>query len=117
MPFYLTNAPATFNRMMDKIFRNHRSFTRVLFDNILVYSKNEKEHKAHLAIVFSMKTATFAQHKQKDYLDAVHFLFSYMHRTTLLWANILNSNKMHKNMNYRTVVHFLKHDISLTGLC
>ena len=48
MPFGLTNAAATFNRMMDKIFREHRLFT----GDILVYSNTLEDHKKHLAKVF-----------------------------------------------------------------
>ena len=52
MPFGVTNAPTTFNRLMDRIFRKHRSFTGVFFDNIIVYSKTLEEHKEHLTKVF-----------------------------------------------------------------
>ena len=34
---------------MDIIFCKHRSFTRVLFDAIIVHSKTLEEHKEHLA--------------------------------------------------------------------
>ncbi|MCO5578648.1 hypothetical protein L7F22_032492 [Adiantum nelumboides] len=52
MPFGLTNAPATFNRIMDRIFRPHQQFVGTFFDDMIVYSKNEEEHRHHLAIVF-----------------------------------------------------------------
>ncbi|MCO5582115.1 hypothetical protein L7F22_036005 [Adiantum nelumboides] len=52
MPFGLTNAPATFNRMMDRIFRPHQQFVGTFFEDMIVYSKNEEEHRHHLAIVF-----------------------------------------------------------------
>ena len=52
MPFGLTNAPTTFSRMMNRIFLNYQSFVIVFFDDILVFSKNEKEHKNHLRTVF-----------------------------------------------------------------
>ncbi|MCO5589422.1 hypothetical protein L7F22_043389 [Adiantum nelumboides] len=52
MPFGLTNAPPTFNRMMDRIFRPHRQFVGTFFDDMILYSKNEEEHRHHLAIVF-----------------------------------------------------------------
>ncbi|MCO5615035.1 hypothetical protein L7F22_069323 [Adiantum nelumboides] len=35
MSFGLTNAPATFNRMMERIFRPHRNFTGVFFDDVV----------------------------------------------------------------------------------
>ena len=52
MPFGLTNAPTTFNRMMDCIFCKLRSYTRVFFDDIIIYSKSLEEHKCHLKVVF-----------------------------------------------------------------
>ncbi|MCO5608660.1 hypothetical protein L7F22_062874 [Adiantum nelumboides] len=52
MSFGLTNAPATFNRMMERIFRGKRAYTGVFFDDIIVYSKSLEEHKEHLKAVF-----------------------------------------------------------------
>ncbi|MCO5566697.1 hypothetical protein L7F22_053627 [Adiantum nelumboides] len=48
MLFGLTNTPATFNRMMERIFRPHRNFTGVFFDDVIIYSKTIEEHKEHL---------------------------------------------------------------------
>ncbi|MCO5560475.1 hypothetical protein L7F22_014090 [Adiantum nelumboides] len=48
MPFRLTNAPATFNRMMERIFRPYRNFTGVFFNDVIIYSKSIEEHKKHL---------------------------------------------------------------------
>ncbi|MCO5574227.1 hypothetical protein L7F22_028009 [Adiantum nelumboides] len=52
MPFGLTNAPATFNRIMDRIFREYRLFVGTSFDDIIVFSKNEAEHRVYLLQVF-----------------------------------------------------------------
>ncbi|MCO5553550.1 hypothetical protein L7F22_007072 [Adiantum nelumboides] len=52
MPFGLTNAPATFNRMIDRIFREYRLFVGTFFDDIIVFSKNEADHRDHLLQVF-----------------------------------------------------------------
>ncbi|MCO5564001.1 hypothetical protein L7F22_017656 [Adiantum nelumboides] len=53
MPFGLTNAPATFNRMMDKILREYRLFVGTFFDEIIVFFKNEAEHRDHLLQMYS----------------------------------------------------------------
>ncbi|WVZ76365.1 hypothetical protein U9M48_024344 [Paspalum notatum var. saurae] len=54
MSFGLTNAPAYFMYMMNSVFMNELDkFVVVFIDDILVYSKNEKEHEEHLRIVLS----------------------------------------------------------------
>ena len=52
MSFGLTNAPAYFMNMMNKVFMEILDkFVVVFIDDILVYSKNEEEHKEHLRLV------------------------------------------------------------------
>jgi hypothetical protein len=55
MLFGLTNAPATFQSIMNEIFREHlRKFILVFFDDILVYSHTLTEHYEHLATVLNI---------------------------------------------------------------
>ena len=52
MLFGVTNAPAYFMSMMNKVFMEFLDkFVVVFIDDILVYLKNEEEHKEHLHLV------------------------------------------------------------------
>jgi hypothetical protein len=52
MSFGLTNAPANFMYVMNKVFMEYLDKLMVVFTNdILIFSKNEEEHDKHLRIV------------------------------------------------------------------
>nr|GEV61505.1 putative reverse transcriptase domain-containing protein [Tanacetum cinerariifolium] len=49
MPFGLTNTPAVFMDLMNRVCKPYlNKFVIVFIDDILIYSKDEKEHKEHL---------------------------------------------------------------------
>ncbi|KAJ9532097.1 hypothetical protein QJQ45_003814 [Haematococcus lacustris] len=54
LSFGLTNAPATFQAVMNDIFREHNKFVVVYLDDILVFSKDKTEHAKHLEVVFKL---------------------------------------------------------------
>ena len=55
LSFGLTNAPATFQRLMNDVFRPYLDrFVLVYLDDILVYSKSMEEHKKHLDQVLAL---------------------------------------------------------------
>jgi hypothetical protein len=52
MSFGLTNAPAYFMYLMNKVFMEYLDkFVVVFIDEILVYSRSEEEHEEHLHLV------------------------------------------------------------------
>nr|GFA01977.1 putative reverse transcriptase domain-containing protein [Tanacetum cinerariifolium] len=52
IPFGLTNAPAVFMDLMNRIFHEYLDkFVTVFIDDTLVYSKTKEEHEKHLCIV------------------------------------------------------------------
>lgn len=53
MPFSLTNAPETFQSIMNSIFQPYlRRFVVIFFDDILVYNHSIQDHILHLNSVF-----------------------------------------------------------------
>uniref|UniRef100_A0A3B3HGA7 ribonuclease H n=1 Tax=Oryzias latipes TaxID=8090 RepID=A0A3B3HGA7_ORYLA len=51
MPFGLHGAPATFQRLMDKVLYDISNFTAAYLDDIIVYSDTWEEHMKHLECV------------------------------------------------------------------
>ena len=55
MPFRLTNAPATFMDLMNRVFSPYLDkFVIVFIDDILVYSSSPEEHAEHLRTILQI---------------------------------------------------------------
>ena len=77
MSFGLTNAPAAFMDLMNRVFKPYLDYFEVVFiDDILIYSSSQEEHKQHLrSVLHTLKNnqlyAKFS--KCKFWLDSVAF--------------------------------------------
>ena len=70
LPFGLCNAPATFQRMMNDIFRDHLDrFVLVYLDDILIFSKTAEEHERHVRTVLELlrKHKLYAKMKKCEF--------------------------------------------------
>ena len=78
MPFGLTNAPTAFMDLMNRVFKDYLDkFVIMFIDDILVYSKNEKEHEQHLRAVLQRlrEKQLYAKFKKCElWLETISFL-------------------------------------------
>nr|GEZ22280.1 putative reverse transcriptase domain-containing protein [Tanacetum cinerariifolium] len=78
MMFGLTNAPAMFMDLMNRVCKPYLdNFVIVFIDDIFVYSKDEEEHGKHLKIILELlkKERLYAKFSKCDFcLDSLQFL-------------------------------------------
>ncbi|KAL7003706.1 hypothetical protein U1Q18_052414 [Sarracenia purpurea var. burkii] len=87
MPFGVTNAPAAFMDLMNRVFKEFLDeFVIVFIDDILIYSKSDDEHKEHLRKVLH----TLRSHKLYAKLKKCEFWL----REVAFLGHMINSNRI-----------------------
>ncbi|GKG08080.1 putative reverse transcriptase domain-containing protein, partial [Tanacetum coccineum] len=78
MPFGLTNVPAVFMDLMNRVCKPYMDkFVIVFIDDILIYSKDEKEHEEHLKAILELlkKEQLYAKFSKCEFwIPKVQFL-------------------------------------------
>nr|GFC52165.1 putative reverse transcriptase domain-containing protein [Tanacetum cinerariifolium] len=88
MPFELTNAPAVFMDLMNRVYKLYLDkFMIVFIDDILNYSKNKEKHGEHLKTILNLLRSEklYAMFTKCDFwLNCVQFL-----------GHVIDSNRVH----------------------
>ncbi|GJT15036.1 Orf y [Tanacetum coccineum] len=97
MPFGLKNAPTVFQRKMDNCFKGTKSFIAVYIDDILVFSKNEKDHAKHLERMLKIcedNGLVLSLTKMKIAVSIVDFLRAVIGEGTIKPSNTYHTRRL-----------------------
>ncbi|GJV99880.1 putative reverse transcriptase domain-containing protein [Tanacetum coccineum] len=93
LPFGLTNAPAVFMDLMNRVCKPYLDkFVIVFIDDILIYSKSKQEHAEHLKLILELlkKEQLYAKFSKCEFwIPKVQFL-----------GHVIDSQEMHDDLEY-----------------
>jgi hypothetical protein len=127
MSFGLTNAPAYFMYLMNKVFMEYLdTFVVVFIDDILIFSKTEEEHEKHLRLVLEKLKSNQLYAKFSKYefwLTEVSFLGHVISaegvsvdpskvKDVLNWMLLMNASEIQSFLGLAGYYHRLIKDLS-----
>ncbi len=80
LPFGLFGAPATFQRLMDKVLRPHSAYTAAYLDDIIIHSNDWQRHMEHLrAVLKALRVAGLTANPRKCAIGRVEVWYLGFH--------------------------------------
>ncbi|GJR49500.1 putative reverse transcriptase domain-containing protein [Tanacetum coccineum] len=91
MPFGLTNSPAVFMDLMNRVYKSYLDrFVIVFIDDILIYFKNKKEHEGYLKLILRLL--------KEDKLFAKFFKCEFWLSTVKFLSHVIDSEGIHVDL-------------------
>nr|GEU77830.1 putative reverse transcriptase domain-containing protein [Tanacetum cinerariifolium] len=112
MPFGLTSAPAVLMDLMNRVCKSYLDkFMIVFIDDLLIYSKNKKEHEEHLKTILELlkREQLYVKFSKCDFwLESIQFLMHIINSEGV-YMDLANIDAIKKWATSTTPTEFLHH--------